>query len=497
MRYYQIGNEARCKELALTLSNEKPCYSRDLPRLVWPQLKFTRDLRLNVHSDSGGHMKFNSVIRGLKTTHLKEKHVSLQSLSIIGTLDDRCYPKLYELLIDPVGGHELLSGLRLLDLPSRLPPMDGFPIGSFPENAPDEASGSSCDCKAILQFNSCGQEVKAMPRDIGVVGRYNVKTGLAVGTPHRMFQSLLQALGVKDRHLGALWLHSNDRLHDTALRTYDNPFLGYGLHDLNRPLLLTKLVLTQFNLKEISTRMFTSFKHSSLRELRLKQCYDLPRLFAHIIGRVKLQVLEVDSLSIRELLHSDSSSNMQRFLERFSTLKTFLLYGCEDWDYRAIVEPLGSHTHLEICIISLGTQGLPHDFLGILHANHPNLTTLGNRAYRTQTALKVGKMPQGGREWLQKQANELAQFKNLERWQIITDRPIGSVKSSSVDNLGDTVLRCWWQAGGQNLKIVSIEIRNAIILERERRMGVVPEIVDFAVIAPRAKPLQLSSTSVV
>jgi hypothetical protein len=202
-----------------------------------------------------------------------------------------------------------------------------------------------------------------------------------------------------------------------APQVYDSIFGELGLVVSAGLFSVNELVLRDFDLREISTKMLGSILPSSLRVLRTKNDVHLPNRLAQLMGpkgELNLQVFEFLDHCHDEPLHSDNMHGVESFCRSFSNPRFFTLEVSGEWesyDYHC----LSSQAQLHTCVLSLGREYFTLDAVRTLRANHPGIKTFGLRA---ENMMSFGdhkeEMSVAGATWLQNLAKEMVQFAKLE-----------------------------------------------------------------------------------
>jgi hypothetical protein len=385
------------------------------------------------------------------------KEVTLQFLFFKGTLDAASYVYLARVLSDPVSSRNLLSHLRELCLPVRSPAETEW----RQENGDLDPADAVCDCNAVIMFTSSKHQMD-MSREIGVMGRYDARKDLAFGTPYRIIKDMIRLLGVKHRHVDSLSLYGEHHRQYRPQRTYDNPFVGYGLHIPNKPLHLSKLVIFQFDLGKISPSMITSFLLSGLLHLELSQCMSLAGLLDRLIGQVKLETLEIEN-PLYNSLHEADRTSIQHFLTSFSSLRTLAMHIHQEWDSRPLVDSMELHKGLKTCVFSLGRNSLNPENLSAIRINNPAIKTLGIRISVCNFAFSVSTLLPETAHHIRELAAEVVQFPRLEKWQIMCNPPITPPSNRTLEWMARVFYGCCANAVSSKIKVISIAFRNYIV----------------------------------
>lgn len=258
---------------------------------------------------------------------------------------------------------------------------------------------------------------------------------LTHGTSHAVVKPLIRAVGVKPRRIDSLSLlgRFKDPHGDIEIRTYNNPFVGFALHLPEQPLHLTELILHDFCLSEVSDAMLGSFSLPSLRTLRFVQCVSLPVFLVYLMDlreQIRIHNLELCTYNREEWLYKEDETNLARFCEAFTTLRTIIIQVCFPWRDLFEINCLRLHTQVETAVFGFGDQKWPFEratkMVGnfrTLRSQHPNMRSISFRWDEFYRDLSLVKWTKSGKQTLKVYAAEIVQFEKLEQVKTMCPRP--------------------------------------------------------------------------
>jgi hypothetical protein len=406
---HRVGTEVLFKDIHIVIGRLTSKMTTAQFSIVLGKLRFTRHLRITVHDTDRGTDLFKLLLARLE-------ELSLESLRFAGDLDGGSYMGLHDLLTSEERGKILRSKLRNLDLPMRPIRENLWPHGYGLLSQDEE---DVFDHSAIIRFQPYRQPTKPLTMEISVVGYRDHWRRPPFGTPHNVVRNIIQAIRMKTGCIDELVILGPRQFLPNRLQ---NPFHSFGLNVPAKPFWLRKLSLVNLRLLSLPSAMYTSFRITTLRSLKVKQCYTSKRLFEHLMSSqdpLLLDTLKIVNHSSAEGLQPDETFGFAAFCKSFSTLKKIEVRVWIDWQTDFDAQILSSHSGLEQCVLSLGKPTLGMATIQTLHTNHKNLKVLGFQCQQIAKSLEQDRFLQEAEKKTRYLAAEIRLFEKLEEWQLI------------------------------------------------------------------------------